>query len=61
MKKKTLSLSKKLFLQRGIVATLNQQGQHQVVGGAPAKTYGCHTWLPNAGCYTETNQFILCL
>jgi hypothetical protein len=60
MKKKKLSLSKKLFVQREIVAPLNNQEQHRLVGGAPPTTYGCPTWLPNAGCYTETNPHVLC-
>ncbi|MBC9909741.1 class I lanthipeptide [Chitinophaga varians] len=60
MKKKKLSLSKKLVLQRAIVAPLNQQEQLQLNGGLPPTTYGCPTWLPNVGCYTETNPRILC-
>ncbi|NLR67956.1 hypothetical protein HGH92_26865 [Chitinophaga varians] len=60
MKKKKLSLSKKPLLQRAIVASLNQQEQQQLNGGAPATTWGCPTWVPNDGCYTETNPRILC-
>jgi hypothetical protein len=60
MKKKKPSLSKKLFLQRDVVARLNHQEQHQLAGGAPPTTYGCPTWKPNAGCYTETNPQIIC-
>ncbi|WP_200817131.1 class I lanthipeptide [Chitinophaga eiseniae] len=60
MKKKKLSLSKKLILQREIIAPLNNQAQSQLNGGGPRTTWGCPTWLPNAGCYTETNPQILC-
>lgn len=61
MKKKKLSLSKKPFVQKEIVAALNQDAQYQLMGGAPGTTYGCHTWLPNQGCYTETNRYVLCM
>jgi hypothetical protein len=60
MKKKKLSLSKKLILQKETVAPLNNDQQHQLAGGAPRTTYGCPTWLPNVGCLTETNPHIIC-
>jgi hypothetical protein len=59
MKKKKLSLTKKLLLQRETVAPLNTEQQNQLAGGAKT-TWGCPTWLPNAGCLTETNPHIIC-
>ncbi|WP_147243526.1 class I lanthipeptide [Chitinophaga flava] len=60
MKKKKLSLSKKLFVQKETISLLSQEQQHGVIGGART-TYGCPTWLPNAGCLTETTPQILCI
>lgn len=48
------------MLQRDIIAPLNNQAQSQLNGGGTRTTWGCPTWLPNEGCYTETNPQILC-
>ncbi|HVI43536.1 MAG TPA: class I lanthipeptide [Chitinophaga sp.] len=56
--KKKVSLNKKLIVGKTTVANLSTSQQQAIAGGA---TWTCHTWRPNAGCLTETNQFILCL
>jgi hypothetical protein len=50
MKKKKLSLSKKLFLSKAVVADLNKQQQQQLAGGRGTLYYPCVTWDPEWTC-----------
>lgn len=59
MKKKKLSLEKKLSLNKEIVATLNKQQQQQLAGGAV--TDFCDTWDPQITCETRPRPGRYCV
>jgi hypothetical protein len=45
MKKKKISLNKKLFLDKAVIASLNQRQQQLLAGGLRPKTMTCFTFL----------------
>ncbi|MCW3466211.1 class I lanthipeptide [Chitinophaga nivalis] len=60
MKKKHLSLSKKLMLQKEAILELNKNQQALVAGGTPRSLVNCNTWDPMAGCETRVPRTQVC-
>ncbi|MCW3466212.1 class I lanthipeptide [Chitinophaga nivalis] len=53
MKKKQLSLSKKLLLKKEAILELNKNQQNSLAGGAAASRIDCGTWDPERTCETH--------
>jgi hypothetical protein len=59
MKKKKISLQKKLVLHKSVVADLNKQEQSQMVGGA-AVTQACATRFLTCETYVAPTRCVKC-
>jgi hypothetical protein len=62
MKKKKLSLNKKLFLDKATVITLNAAKQSALAGGRGyTQAANCNTWDPQEGCESHPRPGVYCL